>query len=81
MKVQFWGTILTIIFVAVMTFLCAKLIALIIPIRVSKRAEYLGLDQSEHGENVDYTVKNLQDIERYKSEFKGQLSHLYHDQR
>lgn len=81
LKVQFWGTILTIIFVAGMTFLCAKLIALIIPMRVSKRAEYLGLDQSEHGENVDYTVKNLQDIERYKSEFKGQLSHLYHDQR
>lgn len=64
-----------------MTFLCAKLIALIIPMRVSKRAEYSGLDQIEHGENIDYTVKNFQDIERYKSEFKGQLSHLYHDQR
>lgn len=79
--VQIIGTLFTIAFVAIMTLLCAKLITLVIPMRVSKQAEYLGLDQSEHGESVDYTMKNIRDIERYKNEFKGQLNHLYHNQR
>ena len=79
--VQIIGTLFTIVFVAIMTLLCAKLIALVIPMRVSKQAEYLGLDQSEHGESVDYTMKNIRDIERYNNEFKGQLNHLYHNQR
>ncbi|GAA0813356.1 hypothetical protein GCM10008911_13760 [Ligilactobacillus aviarius] len=57
------------------------MITLIIPMRVSKQAEDVGLDQSEHGESVDYTVRNIRDLELYRNEFKGQLSHLYHDRK
>lgn len=64
-----------------MTWECAKLIALMIPMQVSKQAEDMGLDQSEHGESVDYTVRNIRDLELYRNEFKGQLSHLYHDRK
>ena len=60
---------------------CAKLITLIIPMRVSKQAEDVGLDQSEHGESVDYTVRNIRDLELYRNEFKGQLSHLYRNRK
>ena len=79
--IQFGGTLFTIIFVAIMTWGCAKLIALMIPMRVSKQAEDMGLDQSEHGESVDYMVRNIRDLELYRNEFKGQLSHLYHDRK
>ena len=64
-----------------MTWGYAKLIALIIPMRVSKQAEDMGLDQSEHGESVDYTARNIRDFELYRNEFKGQLSHLYYDRK
>ena len=37
--IQLGGTLFTIIFVAIMTWGCAKLITLIIPMRVSKQAE------------------------------------------
>lgn len=76
--IQLEGTFFTIIFVAIMAWICAKGIALFIPMRVSRQAEYLGLDQSEHQESVDYTIRDLQHIERYRGEFKGQLSRLYH---
>lgn len=75
------GTLFTIVFVAIMTWGCTKLITLIIPMRVSKQAEDVGLDQSEHGESVDYTVRNIRDLELYRNEFKGQLSHLYRNRK
>ena len=79
--IQLGGTLFTIVFVAIMTWGCAKLITLIIPMRVSKQAEDVGLDQSEHGESVDYTVRNIRDLELYRNEFKGQLSHLYRNRK
>jgi len=41
--------------------------------------EKLGLDQGEHGEVADYTVKmssELSDIQTHSNEFQGQLAKL-----
>jgi len=55
------------------------------PMRVDATEERLGLDQGEHGEQVDYTVglsERLADFhpdqELYAPEFKGQLQRLQH---
>lgn len=56
----------------------ALLLARFVPMRVSKQAEQRGLDQSEHGEQVDYTVRSEYDVRRYQDEFRGQLGQLYH---
>lgn len=49
---QFLAIIITIVFVAVMTFLIAKVVALITPLRVTKQAEQTGLDITIHGERA-----------------------------
>ena len=46
------------------------------PNAVSKQAEDMSLDQSEHG-----ALRTIRDLELYRNEFKGQLSHLYHDRK
>ena len=76
--VQAFGTVATIIFVTIMASGIALLLARFIPMRVSKQAEQRGLDQSEHGERVDYTVQSKYDVRRYQDEFRGQLGQLYH---
>lgn len=76
--IQAFGTITTILFVTIMAGGLALLLARFVPMRVSKQAEQRGLDQSEHGEQVDYTVRSEYDVRRYQDEFRGQLGQLYH---
>jgi Amt family ammonium transporter len=48
--VQFYGVVVTLVWSGVMTFVLLKLIALIVPLRVSQRSEIEGLDITQHGE-------------------------------
>ncbi|MFD1319172.1 ammonium transporter [Loigolactobacillus zhaoyuanensis] len=75
---QLLGTVLTIIFVAVMCVVLISLLRLVVPMRVAAAEEDLGLDQGEHGESVDYLVKNDRDFRNYRAEFKGQMARLQH---
>lgn len=54
---QIGGTLLTIVFVSVMTTVIVLLLKKLIPIRVSKEEELMGLDLAEHGEQADYGIK------------------------
>ncbi len=71
--VQFLGTGVTIILVGGVTTLIVVVLKHLLPIRVSARAERLGLDLSEHGETVDHLVPRTQDVLQYPEEFKGQM--------
>ncbi|TPR24509.1 ammonium transporter [Apilactobacillus micheneri] len=81
--IQLIATFGTIIFVVIACSIIISLLRLVMPMRVTKQEEMRGLDQSEHGENADYTVsindrafnKN-KDIEVNANEFKGQVGHL-----
>jgi Amt family ammonium transporter len=48
--IQFYGVMVTLVWSGVMTFVLLKLIALIVPLRVSQRSEIEGLDITQHGE-------------------------------
>jgi Amt family ammonium transporter len=48
--IQFYGVVVTLVWSGVMTFVLLKLIALIVPLRVSQRSEIEGLDITQHGE-------------------------------
>lgn len=81
--IQLIATFGTIAFVVIACSIIISLLRLVMPMRVTKQEEMRGLDQSEHGENADYTVsinnqafnKN-KDIEINANEFKGQVGHL-----
>jgi len=83
LEIQLLATGLTIALVAVMGSGLIILLRRLTPMRVDAAEEALGLDQGEHGEQVDYTVglsEKLTDYradqELYAPEFKGQLQHL-----
>jgi ammonium transporter, Amt family len=48
--VQLYGVVVTLVWSGVMTFVLLKLIALVVPLRVSQRSEIEGLDITQHGE-------------------------------
>jgi ammonium transporter, Amt family len=48
--IQFYGVVVTLVWSGVVTFVLLKLIALIVPLRVSQRSEIEGLDITQHGE-------------------------------
>ncbi|WP_203638315.1 ammonium transporter [Levilactobacillus wangkuiensis] len=81
--IQLLATGLTIVLVAAMGSGLILLLRRLTPMRVDAAEEAMGLDQGEHGEQVDYTVglsERLTDYrpdqELYAPEFKGQLQHL-----
>ncbi|GAY72303.1 ammonium transporter [Lentilactobacillus kosonis] len=81
--IQLTATATTIIFVVIACSIIIKGLSLLMPMRVNRQEEELGLDQGEHGEEVDYTIEMAQDIDSYKSdlniyskEFRGQLEKL-----
>jgi len=81
--IQLLATGLTIVLVAAMGSGLILLLRRLTPMRVDAAEEAMGLDQGEHGEQVDYTVglsEKLTDYrpdqELYAPEFKGQLQHL-----
>jgi len=81
--IQLLATGLTIALVAVLGSGLILLLRRLTPMRVDAAEEAMGLDQGEHGEQVDYTVglsERLTDYrpdqELYAPEFKGQLQHL-----
>jgi len=83
LEIQLLATGLTIALVAVMGSGLIILLRRLTPMRVDAAEEALGLDQGEHGEQVDYTVglsEKLTDYradqELYAPEFKGQLQRL-----
>lgn len=54
--VQVLGTLFTIVFVGIMTTAIVLPLKKLIPIRVSRESELMGLDLVEHGETADYSV-------------------------
>ena len=48
--IQLYGVLATLVWSGVMTFVLLKLIALMVPLRVSQRSEIEGLDLTQHGE-------------------------------
>lgn len=81
--VQLAATALTILFVAIMCIVLIKALQLVMPMRVDRNEEALGLDIGEHGEEADYTIglsadmaKAQSDMKLYATEFKGQTAHL-----
>jgi Amt family ammonium transporter len=48
--IQLYGVVATLLWSGVMTFVLLKLIALVVPLRVSQRSEIEGLDITQHGE-------------------------------
>ena len=48
--IQLYGVLATLVWSGVMTFVLLKLIALMVPLRVSQRNEIEGLDLTQHGE-------------------------------
>ncbi|WP_283679655.1 ammonium transporter [Lentilactobacillus sp. Marseille-Q4993] len=81
--VQLLATGITIVMVAVFVSIIIKVLAAIMPMRVDRHEEEIGLDKGEHGEEADYTVKLAKDIadyrtdmQMYSKEFRGQLGHL-----
>lgn len=81
--VQIIATLATIIFVSIAASIIIKLLGLVMPMRVDRKEEELGLDKGEHGEEADYTVDMSNDVAAYQSdlnlyskEFRGQLGSL-----
>jgi Amt family ammonium transporter len=48
--IQLYGVVATLVWSGVMTFVLLRLIALVVPLRVSQRSEIEGLDITQHGE-------------------------------
>ena len=76
--IQIMGTVVTIIFTTVLSFILIAILRRFIPMRVTEEEEIVGLDAGEHGEAVDSSAGS-HEIERYRSEFQGQLAHLMGD--
>ncbi|MTV81146.1 ammonium transporter [Secundilactobacillus folii] len=81
--VQLAATCITIAFVSIMGMLIIKGLQLVMPMRVDRAEEALGLDKGEHGEEADYTIdlsddmaKAQSDLNLYAEEFRGQTAHL-----
>ncbi|MCH5461435.1 ammonium transporter [Lactobacillus sp. LC28-10] len=81
--VQLAATAITIVFVTIMGIILIKALQLVMPMRVDRDEEALGLDIGEHGEEADYTVdlsddvaKAQSDMKIYANEFKGQTARL-----
>lgn len=81
--VQILATVVTIVFVAIAASVIIKLLSLVMPMRVNRKEEKMGLDKGEHGEEVDYTVDMSDNLDAYRSdlnlyskEFRGQLGGL-----
>lgn len=81
--VQLAATGITIAFVSIMGVLIIKGLELVMPMRVDRDEEALGLDKGEHGEEADYTIdlsddfaKAQSDLSIYANEFRGQTAHL-----
>lgn len=73
---QLLGTGLTVILVAVASTAVVISLRRFISMRVTPAAEYLGLDESEHGERVDDSGSSIREIAQHKTEFAGQLARL-----
>ncbi|GHP14102.1 ammonium transporter [Lentilactobacillus fungorum] len=81
--IQLLATAVTIVFVIIAASIIIKGLSLIMPMRVDRKEEELGLDQGEHGEEADYTVGMSDDLAEYRSdmnlyskEFRGQMANL-----
>ncbi|AQW21039.1 ammonia permease [Lentilactobacillus curieae] len=81
--IQITATLFTIVFVIIACSIIIKGLSLVMPMRVNRKEEELGLDKGEHGEEVDYTIEMSQDIDTYRSdlsvyskEFRGQIGQL-----
>lgn len=76
---QLLATAFTIAFTTVLCIVIIVLLKRVVKMRVGVDEEKLGLDQGEHGEVADYTVKmssELSDIQTHSNEFQGQLAKL-----
>ena len=51
--IQLWGTLITIVFTAVMTFILLKIVDMVMGLRVTEEQEREGLDIALHGERVE----------------------------
>lgn len=81
--IQLLATAVTIVFVVIAASIIIKGLSLLMPIRVDRKEEELGLDQGEHGEEADYTVEMSDNLDEYRSdpnlyskEFRGQMANL-----
>ncbi len=81
--IQVFATLVTIVFVSIAATIIIKVLGLVMPMRVDRKEEKLGLDKGEHGEEADYTVGMSDDLAEYQSdvqvyskEFRGQLNGL-----
>jgi Amt family ammonium transporter len=81
--IQLFATLITILFVAILTSIIILFLKMFMPMRVDHKSEVLGLDRTEHGEDADYTVEisdNLDERKRdmyiHSDEFKGQFAQL-----
>jgi len=50
--IQFLAIVLTVAFVGAATYVIAKLISFVVPLRVAQAEEHVGLDLSQHGETI-----------------------------
>ena len=55
MGVQLAGIVLTIAVSVVMTWAIAKIVGLIVPLRIGEKAELTGVDLLQHGESLTFT--------------------------
>ncbi|MCK8624952.1 ammonium transporter [Apilactobacillus sp. M161] len=81
--IQLFATLITILFVAILTSIIILFLKMFMQMRVDHKSEVLGLDRTEHGEDADYTVEisdNLDERKRdmyiHSDEFKGQFAQL-----
>ncbi len=81
--IQVFATLVTIVFVSIAATIIIKVLGLIMPMRVDRKEEEIGLDKGEHGEEADYTVDISNDMDAYQSdmnmyakEFRGQMAGL-----
>ena len=73
--IQLLGTIISILFAAVMVTLIIIVLKRFVSMRVSTEDENTGLDFSLHGEKADYQIDDhFKDVSQYSEEFRGQLS-------
>src|SRR5699024_12836670 len=73
--IQLLGTIISILFAAVMVTLTIIVLKRFVSMRVSTEDENTGLDFSLHGEKDDYQIDDhFKDVSQYSEEFRGQLS-------
>lgn len=73
--IQLLGTILSIVFTAIVVVVIILVLRKFLPMRVSQADEAVGLDYSLHGEKADYSIStHFRDVSAYQDEFQGQLS-------